>query len=339
MAVIHPMFNKTLIWVAKFSFGLAILYYIFRIVPFTEVVAAIASSDGTYLALAFLVLLLEKLVAAVRMKILSDQSGLSLSTYKICEIGIVATFYGMFVPGDLGGGVARWYKMSQPTKRRTEALAAITFERLVDTITLVGLGVLFFFLDMPANLTPLVGFGLLGLFFALILVYVIALNRSTASVLLKPLERQRAGLIVAFLRSETSKVLEAVARFRRLPPNQTIAVWSLSFARHILAILIKYLFVLSLGINIPFTVLVWVHCVVTIATMLPVSFSGLGIREGSMILLLRPYGVTGSSAVALSFMLFILQILIAATGGLLEIKNILRAARRPPVVVNTSDRE
>jgi len=333
----QPLVNKTLIWVAKLSVGLGLLYYIFTIIPFTEVVASIFSADGAYLALAFLVLILERFAAAGRMKILSDQAGLSLSTYKICEIGIVATFYGMFIPGDLGGGVVRWYKMSQPTKRRAEALAAITFDRLIDTITMVGLGVLFWFLDMPATLTPLIGFGLLGILLGLILVYCLALSRSIGAALLRPLERHRLGSIAAFLHSKISKVLAAVAQFRQLPPERMIVIWGLSFARLLLAIGIKYLLALALGINISFMVIGWAHCLITIATMIPVSFSGLGIREGAMVVLLQPYGVSGSSAVALAFLILIMNILIAAAGGLLEIKNVLHAGRRSPVVIKTSD--
>ena len=56
-----------------------------------------------------------------------------------------------------------------------------------------------------------------------------------------------------------------------------------------------------------------------------VSFSGIGVREGTMVVLLQPYGVAGSAAVALSFLILIMNIVIAALGGLAEIKNFLYA--------------
>ena len=59
--------------------------------------------------------------------------------------------------------------------------------------------------------------------------------------------------------------------------------------------------------------------------MLPLSFSGFGIREGGLILLLSPYGIPGAMAVALSFLLYLCRILVGVAGGLLEAKNVLLA--------------
>jgi hypothetical protein len=63
--------------------------------------------------------------------------------------------------------------------------------------------------------------------------------------------------------------------------------------------------------------------------MVPISVSGLGIREGASLLLLLPYGVPGEKALALSFLIFATTLLlIGALGGLLEArKQIFSGAR------------
>jgi glycosyltransferase 2 family protein len=54
-------------------------------------------------------------------------------------------------------------------------------------------------------------------------------------------------------------------------------------------------------------------------TMIPISISGLGVREGSLILLLKPYGIGNDDAVAFSFFIFtITVVMIGVIGGLFE---------------------
>ncbi len=120
----------------RLGVGLGILYYIFTFIPFGEVVATISSAKGTFVAMALTVLILERFTAALRVKILTDRVGMALPLLTIWEINTISSFYATFLPGELAGGAVRWYKLSRPGGKRAEALAVITFERLVGTIAL-----------------------------------------------------------------------------------------------------------------------------------------------------------------------------------------------------------
>ena len=72
----------------------------------------------------------------------------------------------------------------------------------------------------------------------------------------------------------------------------------------------------------------WVRSVVLLIGMLPVALAGFGVREGSLIAALQPYGVTAAQAVALSFLLFGRDLLSAAVGGLAEARSFLRRPGR-----------
>jgi len=58
-------------------------------------------------------------------------------------------------------------------------------------------------------------------------------------------------------------------------------------------------------------------------TNLPISISGLGVREGGLIMLLEPFGVSGATAVALSFLMLARSLLLGAIGATLEIQSAL----------------
>jgi hypothetical protein len=59
--------------------------------------------------------------------------------------------------------------------------------------------------------------------------------------------------------------------------------------------------------------------------MIPISISGIGLREGAMIVLLQQYGLTGDQAIAYSLLIFTTTILAPGiSGGILEALRQLR---------------
>jgi len=68
------------------------------------------------------------------------------------------------------------------------------------------------------------------------------------------------------------------------------------------------------------------------SAILHLAFAGLGAREGVLILLLKPYGVTGADAVALSFIQLGGTLILAILGGLYEFRSFWRRQGEPEVV-------
>ncbi|MEO7555010.1 MAG: lysylphosphatidylglycerol synthase domain-containing protein, partial [Acidimicrobiales bacterium] len=52
-----------------------------------------------------------------------------------------------------------------------------------------------------------------------------------------------------------------------------------------------------------------------IAQVLPISISGLGVREGAFILFLHPLGVRDEQAIALGLLLYLLNLLVSLLGA------------------------
>ena len=65
----------------------------------------------------------------------------------------------------------------------------------------------------------------------------------------------------------------------------------------------------------------WVQTIIIIVNTIPISISGIGVREGGLIFLLKPYGVSGAEAVALSFLVFARNVAISLIGGVLRSGN------------------
>ena len=83
----------------KIGVTIGLLYYIFGIIPFSEVIKSISVARFWYVVIALLTAIFATFVSACRLKILTDIQGMSLSILQIAEINLVTMFYGLLLPG------------------------------------------------------------------------------------------------------------------------------------------------------------------------------------------------------------------------------------------------
>lgn len=314
-------------WLLRLSIGLGILAYLFTLVPFSEVVDALASARLEWIVLAVAALAIERFAAAIRITILSDQTGMSLSVGQNFGISLAATFYGMVLPGELAGGAVRWYKMSRPNGMRAQAAAALTFDRLISTIMLLVTGVGFWLIEDPPMSNSTLELAFCLLLAALLIGMAISLSPRATSILLSPVSLLAQRLRVSFVYEKLEKVLNAVQSLRGLSGRKIMTLLGVMLFRELVAVGLMFCLAASLGMGVTFLTLGWIRAFKNIAMMLPVTVSGLGVREGTLMFALQPYGIDGSLALAFSFLLLLTHILVAGAGGVLELRGWLATSR------------
>jgi len=73
----------------------------------------------------------------------------------------------------------------------------------------------------------------------------------------------------------------------------------------------------GLGIEAPISAIVLAASIVTVATVLPISIGGIGVREAGYALLLASHGVSSSSAIALGIAQYALLLPVILAGAIL----------------------
>jgi hypothetical protein len=310
------MIRKRILWTGLRAFiAFGILYYLFRKVPISHVIGTLASANSNYLFSSLLVTILISLLVSYRLKFLAENQVIPVTTLQAFEINTAALFYRLFLPGgNIAAGVIRFYKLSSPNRKMTEALAALAFDRIIATIALCIVGISFWFIHFPSN-SGYIALGMSFVLTGLILVnFVVFFDRS--SILLKKLSEL---LDLTLLSSAISRLVTIINCFRRLSSNSIAFILTLSLTSQVLGVVVYYLLALALNIEISFFAMGWIRCAVVLITMIPISISGLGVREGSLLLLLKPYGVDNDESLAFSFLIFIITVvMIGVIGGLLE---------------------
>ena len=73
----------------------------------------------------------------------------------------------------------------------------------------------------------------------------------------------------------------------------------------------------SLGFRVPFVYFLIVMPIIWVIMMVPISISGLGVREGAFVLFFTQQGVSTENALLLSLLFFALTVVLALVGGVI----------------------
>lgn len=313
-------------WVIRLAVACAILYIIFGVVSFPNVVEPIAAATPAWVFGAWALALAQVGISASRLKILTDRQGMRLSVGKITEISLVAQFYGLFLPGELAQGAVRWYRMSSADSRAggsggaTAPLVAIVLSRLIFTAVLLLVGVVFLVLDGRRA----------SLVFGVVLAALLVGGVGICLLLFRPAVVDRLARITRprIVRRFLEKSVAAARSFQELPRATWIRLTTLAFLENAVGVFSFYCMVRALSLDVSFETVAWVRSMIQIATVIPVSLAGIGIREGGFILALEPYAVVAADAVALSLLVFSRLLFLMALGGVLEARPLVFPGRR-----------
>lgn len=130
-----------------------------------------------------------------------------------------------------------------------------------------------------------------------------------------------AGLVVAAALAACLRYIRPTweASLRKLIfDRRTFAgILAVSVPTLLLWITSVFAFARALELNVEFFVVAFAAPIVTVATLVPISVGGIGIREAGYALLLAPYGVTAGEAVALGLLQYSSFLLVASIAWIL----------------------
>lgn len=221
---------------------------------------------------------------------------------------LAGLFVANFLPSTIGGDVLRVVRLSADNGEAPGSFASVVLERLTGFVVLpfIALTTLLVhpsLLRLGAASRLAVALSLLTL---LALVGILALTAS-------PRLGGRLAGRPSWLRF-VGAVHLGLDRFRRRP---AAAAGVLAVALCYQLTVVTAVWIAARALEIP---LGWAPAlafvpIVAIAQVLPVSFSGLGLREGALVVLLTPVGVTTEQAIALGFAMYGLNLGVSLLGA------------------------
>ena len=289
---------------AKIALTVGLFWFLLRKV---DVAAAWEAGRGivpAMFAASLALLIVQVMVCTVRWQLVLKAIGSHLPFWKACEIFWLGNFFGLVLPGAVGGDAIRMWKTRRAGLSLMASVNSVMLERVA---TVLGL-ILLVTATEPLLAEKMQGNAALWVFPAL---SVVAVGGIIFLTLLdrfpKSFHRWRVVVAFAKLAHDTRRLF--------LRPRNAVTVMGIVIFGHINLSLGVY--VLAAGLNAPVSLLDCLVLVppVILITTLPISIAGWGARELAMITILGFVGVPEHQALAISVLFGIVTTLTALPGG------------------------
>jgi uncharacterized membrane protein YbhN (UPF0104 family) len=275
-------------YVLRAVLGIAILSFVLSRVNLKQLLHLLTRERPAYFFAATAIYVAGQMVATRRWQILSRMIGIAGNYPEYLLYFFIGAFTNLFVPGLIGGDAARALYLGRRHHEIGKAVASVVADRgfgllVLIWLTAVCVAVLGRGIFPPTVTTPIYLIG--G---ATALGYLLM----PALVALQSIMPRRIAATIAML----SPYLQG--RIALLP------ALALSLVLHLVQVLAQYVLGLGLGLTIP----PWMFllCVPTTNTLasVPLTFNGLGLREGLYVVLFGMAGVGRADAAALGLLWF-----------------------------------
>lgn len=277
---------------------------------------------GLY-ALCVLLYLVPAFLMSVRWHVIMQAAGVSPGLRRAFLISYVGLFFNNFLPGAVGGDIAKAWVTARDEERKLAVVASVILDRLVGLAAMIVLAfaAAMASLGRPELRTPVLLIA--GLFGALVVGYFVYFSRRLRTV--RAVEWIKARLPLR----EGIRSLDAT--FKKVNARRAAVAWSLLLSLLAQSASIVLLWVMSRALGIEQPTLADFFLFAPIAFMLtaiPVTLGTWGTQEVVYRELLGLVRVSATDAIGLSFMFRLSAILVSLPGAIVFLTLRRRSARK-----------
>jgi uncharacterized protein (TIRG00374 family) len=260
-------------------------------------------------------------IRTFRWSMLIRSLGVQVPFRRLFYLYMAGTFFNTFLPTGIGGDVVKIVDLT-PESGGARAFSTVFADRLTGILgsSLIALTVaLFDPVDVPPALVALIACVSGGILLAALLL--------TQRRLIDRVMRHVPGWSKLLSQGKIRRVYEALTSYSIGVIARSTLI-SLPFTLTVIAS--QYALALGLGMQVPVQYFALFIPMTALIQLIPISFNGLGVREGTYAALFGTVGVAAEQAVAMSLMYYVLRVITGLIGGLMYLIGNLRAARSAP---------
>lgn len=298
----------------KLVFSLVALGYVIAISNPQQLLPALGKADPAFLLVGVALWGVIQLLNVFKWWLITNAQGLVVSYRQLLNVYFIGMFFNMFLPSGFGGDALRAYEMSRLTRQAGSSTVSVILDRCTSLYALLLMAsVALVFAPQSLRVVPLellVGLDLLGALGILTL-----LNGRWVSHIKQLRVLATRERIQGFLTE-----IEASTTSLRSSMRIVLISLGISLAFQFLSVVEHHLFIKALGIKITFASTALFFPILTIASSLPISVNGLGIREGGYVYFLGLLGIERGVAVLVGLLSFSMLLLSGAWGAVVYLR-------------------
>jgi uncharacterized protein (TIRG00374 family) len=289
--------------------------WLIRWVDWARLWSIVRTVNAGWLVAAFFCFAPMLLIVSWRWRMLLGVHGVHLRFWRVFELTMIGQFFSAFLVGTTGGDVIKIFYAARAVPQRRAAVAfTVIVDRVIGLVALLLFGVALSFTQLPLL------FSQHNTRVAAVTFYLFALGGVTASVLacIGPFVIQHRALRslikrLPFVHRAASLFMAYEHTARAIGTN--ILALAGSIPSHVCITLMGYCVLLAMHLEAPLLAFCSVMAMVNMLIALPVSISGLGVREGLFIMFFGLFHIDKEHAVAFSLTYFCLNLIWSMAGG------------------------
>ncbi len=299
---------------------LLIFFWIIKSVNLEESIKVLSKTNLYYFSLAFLIGNLSNIFLTIKWYRLASPLKIKSKFWDLFALNYISTFYSSFIPGQASGEIIKGLKLARSEGSHQNVWIPIFIDKITNLLVVFIIGFIAILFDKHYSKNT--GLVFIVSFLTLLFLFLtIILFTENTSRFIEYLKDKLTSFLSIFKLNTAILSNFSLNYFEEYKKNKLIIfetiIWSLLIKLpHIFGF---YFLALSLNLNLDLIESAWFFSIISIVILLPISFSGLGVREGISIFLLSKVGIDNSSALSYSILIFLIGVLIALIGGVFEL--------------------
>jgi uncharacterized protein (TIRG00374 family) len=327
----RPGWRSVAAILAKLALSAGLMAFLISRIPFPEVRATLRTADQGWLVAAWVLLLLSNLLGSYQWERLLAAAGIRIPFWKVVAYYHVGLFFNNFLPAGIGGDIARVVDASRYGPTRGAAISSVVMDRLIGTVAIAGLA-------LVTTLPALDRFHLWLAYIAVVGFFAVSMTLVWAVFhprLLPALERALAKIGLGGLKPVLDDLAERLAGFRD-QRRLFLGLLAVATIVQLSRVAVHVLVAQALGLRIPIAYFLLFVPLLAVIVSLPISFNGIGVREGAGMILFGLVGVGRAQAFSLQFTTYLVAVAVSMIGALVFFARIPRRAAKARQLRRTS---
>jgi uncharacterized protein (TIRG00374 family) len=282
-----------------------------------EVLAATVAADWRPMAIAVLLVLVDRALMAYRWVALlcTVEPSRRPQLGPLMRVFFVSTFLGTFLPASIGSDALRSYGAIKLNVGKADAVASVVLDRIFGIASVLAMAIVGLMLTQnPTGGRPVaVSLGVAGT--ACIATLLVIFSRFSASMASSLVSR----LPFEGLRRIGRSGLESIRKYAAYP-GHLLGVFVCSLAVQAIRVIQAYFLGSGLGLSVPLVTYFALIPLILLVMLLPITFNGIGTSQAAFVWAFAQVGVPAPAAFALSVLFVALGIFGNLPGGILYIR-------------------
>lgn len=296
-AVPAPSRRRPVTLLIRWAITVGLIVVLVRSIDVTAAIGVARTAAPWFLFAAFSVALVDRVVMVAKWYPLLRVQAPSIGFGRALRVTLASNVTSLLLPATVGGDVVRAVVLGRTTGRTAEIGASILVERLLGLLsgmlyTSVGVLIAVRYGVAASSLIPL----MLGVAVAAVIALALPFT---------PLGERLRHAVESRLRARwlglARRFTTAYAAYRA-HGTMLVKVGALTVMEQFLPVIVYWLLARAVGLDLGFVALLGVVPITLFISRMPISIAGIGVSEGTVVYLLRLFGVPLTEALAIALL-------------------------------------